>query len=137
MLPPWSLRRLGDPFQPHFHPAIRCQTGDQFLFGTAGTAVASDRVGFATTLDPHLVGKQPLGDQVVGQLVVVADLQLRPLGAEVGLIAGLCAFGVVSGLGGLSGTVRTSKTANGSAFPGGLNTVQLRFKQYGFNTFSY
>lgn len=42
-----------------------------------------------------------LGDQVVGQLVVVADLQLRPLGAEVGLIAGLCAFGVVSGLGGV------------------------------------
>ena len=42
-----------------------------------------------------------LCDQIVGQLVVVADLQLRALGAEVGLIAGLCAFGVVSGLGGV------------------------------------
>ena len=42
-----------------------------------------------------------LGDQVVGQLVVVADLQLRALGAEVCLVSSLRAFGVVSGFGGV------------------------------------
>ena len=42
-----------------------------------------------------------LGDQVVGQLVVVADLQLRALGAEVCLISSLRTIGVVRGFGGV------------------------------------
>ena len=41
-----------------------------------------------------------LPDQVVGQLVVVADLQLRALGPQVGLIPGLRPVGVVADLGG-------------------------------------
>ncbi len=49
-----------------FHPAIRCQTGDQLLFGAAGTAAASDRIGLATSLDSYLVGIQAFGYQIAG-----------------------------------------------------------------------
>ena len=42
-----------------------------------------------------------LGDQVVGQLVVVADLQIRALGAEVCLISSLRTIGIVSDFGGV------------------------------------
>ena len=42
-----------------------------------------------------------LSDQVVGQLVVVSDLQLRPFGPQVCLISGLRPVRVVSGFDGV------------------------------------